>query len=195
MKNETKTRAVAPAPEAPDFQELVNLLAVYSEASSRLAEIETAANAELLQLIDEHKDDYAKLQDACNKAHDALETICRSHPEWFAGARSIKTPYGRVALRSASSLDVKDDEATVKLLQAEHERTKAQRAVDGTSAVFAVDDYIRVVQVPNLEALEKLDDATLGKFMVKRVVADTFKVTPAELDFGKAVKDAAAKQN
>ena len=67
--------------------------------------------------------------------------------------------------------------------------------MDGTSAVFAVDDYIRVVQVPNLEALEKLDDATLGKFMVKRVVADTFKVTPAELDFGKAVKDAAAKQN
>ena len=185
-------RAAATENDSPDFKELVNLLAVFSEASGRLAEIEAGANAELLQLIDEHKGEYAKLQETCNKAQAALETIARSHPEWFATQRSIKTPYGKVSFRSAPSLVVENEEATVKLLRAELERTKAQRHVDAQTPVFAAQDYIRTVELPNLEALEALDDAMLAKFMVKRVVADSFSVSPAKVDFGKAVKDSAA---
>ena len=54
---------------------------------------------------------------------------------------------------------------------------------------------MRVVELPNLEALEKLDDETLKKFMVARVQADSFSVTAATVNFGKAVKEAAVKRN
>ncbi len=138
-----------------------NLLAVLSEASGRLAEIEAAAaNSELLQLIDEHKSDYADSQQAATKAETALESICRSHPEWFVASKSIKTPYGKVAFRTGTSLEVKDDESTVRLL-------RALRPTDSG-------DFIRTVEVPNVEALEALDDAELGRLMVKRVGDTTF---------------------
>jgi len=192
MKKNTSPKprtATAPTPDSPDFKEMVNLLAVFSEATSRLAEIEAAANSELLQLIDEHKAEYAKLQETCNAAQAALETICRSHPEWFGEQRNIKTPYGKVSFRSSPSLQVENDEATVKLLRAEQDRSQAQHNVDGTSPVFKADDFIRTVHLPNLEALEGLDDTMLARFMVKRVVKDSFSVGAAKVDFGKAVKD------
>lgn len=178
------------APEAPDFQEVVNLLAVFSEATSRLAEIEATANAQLLELIDDHKAEYSKLQEACRKAEAALEVICRSHPEWFKSAKTIKTPYGSVSFRTGTSLAVTNDEATVKLLRAEEERTRTQRHLDAQTPVFDAKQFIRMVELPNLEALEKLDDSTLAKFMVKRVSADSFTAKGAKVDFGKAVKEA-----
>ena len=192
-----KTNAPKPRPavtenDSPDFKEMVNLLAVFSQASIRLTEIEADANSELLTLIDEHKKEYAELQEVCNRSQAALETIARSHPEWFAAQRSIKTPYGKVSFRSSPSLVVENEEATVKLLRAEQERTKAQRNVDAQTPVFPAQDFIRTVELPNLEALEAMDDATLAKFMVKRVVKDSFSVSPANVDFGKAVKDNAA---
>lgn len=187
MKPEPKRRTTDKTSDSPDFAEMVKLLAVFSEAASRLAEIEAEANSALLQLIDEHKAEYAKLQEAQKAAETALEAIARTHPEWFSAARSIKTPYGKVSFRTGTSLRVENDEATVKLIYAEEARINAQ----GTP--FIAEDYIRVQEVPNIEALEKLDDALLARFMVKRVSADSFSVTPAKVDFGKAVKEAAAQ--
>jgi len=195
LKTDQNHRQAGEPSESADFNEVVNLLAVFSEATSRLAEIEAAANSALLEIIDEHKTEYATLQEACKKSETALEGLCRSHPEWFTAARSLKTPYGRVGFRSGASLTVRDDEATVKLLRAEYERTLARREADGSTAVFQVEDYVRVVELPNLEALEKLDDETLKKFMVARVQADSFSVTAATVNFGKAVKEAAVKRN
>lgn len=181
--------------ESADFNEVVNLLAIFSEATSRLAEIEAAANSALLEIIDEHKTEYATLQEACKKSETALEGLCRAHPEWFTTVRSLKTPYGRVGFRSGASLVVRDDEATVKLLRAEHERTVARHEADGATGIFPVDNYVRVVELPNLEALEKLDDELLKKFMVARVHADSFSVTAATVNFGKAVKETAVVRN
>lgn len=182
MKPEPNRRTTDHAPESPDFAEVVKLLAVLSEAESRLAQIEAEANSELLELIDEHKAEYARLQEAATKAETALEGICRAHPEWFQVAKSIKTPYGKVAFRTGTSLEVKDDEATVKLIRAILPKDEAAK-------------FVRIVEVPDLEALEKLDDAELSKFMVKRVSADVFSATAAKVDFGKAVKEAATKNN
>jgi len=181
---------VQPA-ESTDFNEVVNLLAVFSEATGRLTELEAGANRALLELIDQHKVEYAALQETCKQTEASLEALCRSHPEWFTAARSLKTPYGRVSFRNGASLSVRDNEATVKLLRAEYERTLARRQADNSTAIFNVADYVRVVELPNLEALEKLDDETLKKFMVTRVHADTFSVSAAAVNFGKVIKDAA----
>jgi hypothetical protein len=192
IKADKSRQPAAQSPESTEFNEVVNLLAVFSEATSRLAELEAGANRDLLELIDQHKDEYATLQETCKKTEAALECLCRSHPEWFTAARSLKTPYGRVSFRSGASLAVRDEEATVKLLRAEYERTLARHEADGATEIFPVADYVRVVELPNLEALEKLDDEALKKFMVTRVHADTFSVTAAAVNFGKAVKEAAA---
>ena len=85
MKNTKTTDAAqslaARRTESPAFNEMVNLLAVFSDASSRLEEIQATANSELLVLIDEHKSEYAKLQEICTRTETTLESICKSHPE------------------------------------------------------------------------------------------------------------------
>src|SRR6185312_3476620 len=116
--------------------------------------------------------EYAQYQQAMTQAETAAEVIARAHPEWFTARKSIKTPYGTAKLTKASRLESSNEEATVKLLRAE-ERANPE---------FKADDFIRKQEVPNLEALERLDDATLGRFMVKRVVEDKFSVSPASVD-------------
>lgn len=179
-----KTAAIVEAatPISPDFADVVNHLALLSETTTRLSEIEAQANAALLELVNEHKAEYAQLQEAALHAETTLETLCRKHPEWFASVRTLKTPYGKVSFRTGTSLEVKDDEATVKLLRAVLGETRAP-------------DFIRSVEVPNLEALEALDDSELARFMVKRVSADKFTASPARVDFGKAISAAVAKNN
>jgi len=164
-----------------DFKEMVNLLSIFSEADIRLKALECVVNEELLETIDEHKPEYAELQEALMKAETAVEVIVRRHPEWFADRKNIKTPFGTPKLHSSSKCVPVNDEATVKLLRAEEK-------VDPT---FKADDYIRKMEVPNLEALEGMDDAKLARFMVKRVKEEKFSIQPAKVDLGKAVKEAA----
>ncbi len=170
--------------KSEDFANVVNLLAVYSDASNRLTELETTANFGLLGIVDEHKAEYAQLQKALTDAESALELICLAHKEWFgADRKSIKTPYGTVKFHSGTKLVVKNEEATVLLIQREAEHNPE----------FKLDDYLRKVETPNLEALERLDDAALRKFRVERVREDKFSVVPAKVDMGKAVKEAAER--
>ena len=50
--------------------------------------------------------------------------------------------------------------------------------------------FLRAKTEVNREALEGLTDEELKPFRIKRVHDQSFKVTPATLDMGKAVKDA-----
>lgn len=162
----------------------MKLLAVLSDATNRLMEIESDANEQFLVIIDDRKAEYAQLQQACIRAETALETICKMHPEWFTRAKSIKTPYGKVMFHSSTVLEITNEEATVRLL----------RAWEKTNPEFNARDYIRSVDSPNIEALESLPDSVLDQFMVKRVKKENFSATPAKVDFGKAVKEAAVEK-
>lgn len=166
--------------DSPDFQNLVNLLAVYSEASNRLAELQADVNRQTLELIDEHKPEYAALQETLAKSEAALETISREHPAWFGKSKSVRTPYGVVKFHASTKLEVPNEEATLLLIEREMERDPEFPR-----------DAIRVSQALNLEAIERLDDATLKRLRVARVPNDNFSVKPATIDLGKAVKDAA----
>lgn len=166
-------------PESPDFAAVVDLMAVGSEASARLAEIKAEIDAAYLELVDEFKAEYAKLQSKLAQAEAAMEVYCAQNPAWFKTAKSIKTPYGKVAWRSGTSLVVRDEEATLRLIKALH----------GEDAGA----FIHQKESPNLEALEKLDDDALKQVLVRRVSSDVFKFTPAEVDMGKAAKEQAEK--
>lgn len=168
-KTQTNTEAQSPA-----FSALVDLMAVASEAASRLSEIQAEIDQAYLDLVDEYRSEYAVLQSAASAAEGAAEQHCRAHPEWFARVKTLTTPYGKVALRSVASLEVKNEEATARLIR----------------AVFPdrAEELLRVREEPNLEALETLPDEDLRRVMVRRVAGESFKFTPAKIDMGKAPK-------
>lgn len=164
-------------PATPEFQNAIDLLAVLTEASNRLALIEAAADQEFIEIVDEFKKEFAQAQEAATKATSALETICRSHPEWFQTARTIKTPYGKVSFHRATRLEIPDEEATCRLLVAILGETDAA-------------SFIRHHQEADKEALALLPPETLARVMVREVVEDHFTAAPAKMEFGKAVQTA-----
>jgi uncharacterized caspase-like protein len=166
------------AASASDYQEAIRLLAVLTEAQNQIDAIEAEANAALLEAIDDHKKDYAKLQDTISKTQAAIETIARLHPEWFSDGKTVKTPYGSFALKkNPPKLNVKNEELTLVLIE------QANRA-----------DLLRETKALDLEALSKLTDDELAKFRITRTSDDRFEAKPAKLDMGKAVKAAEKKE-
>ena len=160
-----------------EYKNLVDLLAVYSEANTRMLALQSQMQDQYLELIDGGKAEYAELQAKLAETEAALETLALTHPEWFPeGRKSIKTPYGAVKLTTATSLEVRNEEATIILI----ERDPALAA-----------KCLRQKTELNREALEQLTDQELKALRVVRVQSQSFKVEPAKLDMGKAVKEAA----
>jgi len=157
------------------YGNLVNLLAIYSETHNNMTALQASVQGDYMELIDAHKPEYAKLQALLGETEASLEILAKEHPEWFPEDRkSIKTPYGTVKLTTATSLVVANEEATILLIQ---------HAGMG-------EKFLRQKTEINREALETLTDEELKPLRVKRVKDQSFSVTPAKLDMGKAVKDA-----
>lgn len=162
-----------------DYQNLIDLLAVLTEATNRIAAIQIQANDEFLECIDEHKPEFAALQSKITEAEAALELIARRHPEWFKDGKTVKCPYGSVSLKSnPPKLEVGHEEWTIDLIEKAGDDAKAK--------------FLRQRTELNLEALSELSDDDLAKFRIKRVQGDRFEAKPAKIDMGKAVKESEA---
>jgi hypothetical protein len=96
-------------------------------------------------------------------------------PSGSPPSRPSSPPYGTVGFRTATKLDVPNEELTIALLE---------RYTDA-------DIYLRSRKFLNLEALETLSDSKLLDLKIQRITADKLTVTPAKIDLGKAVKKAA----
>ena len=161
----------------PDsYKNLVDLLSVYAEATGRLAEMEGELNEELLNLVDGRRKDYAQLQSTISEAEQSIEALAIMNPQWFAKAKSVKTPYGSVGFRKTSKLVVKNEELTIVLIEQRGEEDKAA--------------YLRTKQELNLEALEALDPAELKALRITRETTESCTVKAAKIDLGKAVAKA-----
>jgi hypothetical protein len=179
MQPPVNRRTTEHVPESPAFAEVVQLMALGSEADARLKAMGAEIDQAYLDLVDEHRAEYAKLQAALAQAEAAMELYCQQNPGWFKLQKSIKTPYGKVAFRAGTSLVVKDKEATVRLIEALFGR--------------AAERMLHQEKSPNLEVLESWADEDLKRIMVERVRADVFRFTPAAVDMGKATKEQAEK--
>ena len=164
-----------------DYKNLVDLLAVFAEATARMALLTGDIQGEYINIVDERRDEYAKLQSTLTESETAIVAIVSAHPEWFIGVKSIKTPYGTVGFRKSTSLDVPNEEASIILIE--------QKCSEEDIA-----KYLRKETTLNLEALETLTDAELRQFRIKRASEDNCTVKPLKLDLGKAVKEAAEKE-
>ena len=166
--------------QATDYDNLVDLLAVLTEANNQMAVLQAEANDAMLQIVDEHKKDYAKLQQIKADTEAALEIIARKHPEWFAKKKSLTTPFGAVSLKTnPPKLEVKNEELSIVLLEQEAERNPE----------FKVAGFIEVKKVLRLDVLAGEEDAFLKKFRIHRTQEDTFSAKPATLKLGEAVKE------
>jgi|SRR5581483_3189614 hypothetical protein len=184
MSKQAKDNTATAADQASaDYKNMVDLLAVYSEATNRLEELQTQANRDFMECIDEHKPEYAMLQEKLNQAEAALEKLGLKHPEWFGKKKSIKTPYGAVKFHKATKLVVPNEEATLLLIEREGEKDEEFMAT-----------YTRKVVSLDLEALAKLDDEELARFRIKRVTEEKFSVEAASVDMGKAIEVQAKKE-
>lgn len=165
-----------------DFNRLVDLLSVYSEAGNRLAQLQAAVNEAAMEIVSGHKKLYAGLQQVITETEAESEVIARRHPDWFAARRTLKTPYGEVALKAnPPRLITGNEELSIVLIEAEGARNRS----------FKASDYLRQRTELNLETLANLSDDDLARFRIKRVQGDTFSIKAASLDLGKAVKGTA----
>ena len=155
-----------------DYTNLVDLMAIHSEATARLGELESDLQQAWLDLVDARRPDYTRLQQAHATSAEAVEMLATIHPEWFEKTKTLKTPYGTVAFRSTSKLEVKNEEATILLI----ERLGDEGAI-----------FLRQTTGLNLDALAMLSDSELKEFRIRRVMAESCKVSPAKIDLGKAV--------
>lgn len=163
-------------PEGKDYQNFVDLMAVHAEASTRLAALQATADQVMLDILDDHREEYTKLQSTIVETEASLEVILRRNQDtWLGEKKSIKCPYGTASFRASSKLIIDNAELSVALVE---------RMEDGEL-------YLNREVTLDLEALEALDDATLATLKIRRSKSENFSVKPAKIDLGKAGKAAA----
>ena len=169
MKKEIKETISA------EYREMLDLLIVYCAASAQAEAIQAKTNHSALDLKSAMAEDYGDCQTAMADAKAALEVIARSHPEWFGDKAALKTPFGTLQFRAGTNLQIANEEMTLALIE--------QAAALDPSLALAV----KTTKSINLEVLEKLEDAELSRFRVKRVESRSFSVKPAKVELGKVV--------
>jgi hypothetical protein len=171
-------------PDAQSYKNLVDLMALHAEGVNRLAELENEFLQEYLAMVDTRRKEYADLQQKIADSQEGIELAATLNPQWFEKSKTLKTPYGTVAFRKTTKLNVKNEEVSIVLIEQFTELL-------GDKEKEVAESYIRTNKELDLEALEKLSDAELKKFRITRETTESCTVKAAKIDLGKAVKKAA----
>lgn len=169
-----KNKELIPATE--DFTDLLDAVAIYAEATNRLATIQAEIDQIVIDAIDARRKDFADFQSAQAAAEQAIEILAtRNRDTWFTQKKTLQTPYGAVSFRSATSLEIPNEELTIALVERDPDS----------------DLYLRRETSLNKEALDTLDDIALASLRIQRVTTEKCSIKPAKVDIGKAAKAAA----
>lgn len=172
------------AGQSQDFARLVELQQEHTRSSTELERIETEMTKDSQAGAAKHTAEYVCHQERKAAVETEIKALFARNPQWLdAGEKTVKTPFGSVSSRTATSLEIPDEDATVALLE-----LRAARDKDFDASLF-----IRTRKVPNVEALESLTDAELSKLGVTRTTTERVTVKPAKVDATKVVKAAKKK--
>jgi len=149
----------------------LQILSSWDEVDQRLrrmGEIDIATErieGEMTLRINEiraHYEEEAEILKAERQAlEDAINAFADDHKEEFAKTRSKDLTFGFVAYRIVKKIVIRSNEACVAALRA-----------------LKLDQYIRIVEEPNKEAMADLDDNQLAKVGAKRKIDDKFRIEP-----------------
>ena len=92
---------------------------------------------------------------------EAITSFSEMHKDEFTKTRSKDLTFGLVAYRVVRKIMIRSNEACVAALRA-----------------LKLDQYIRVTEEPNKEAMADLEDNQLAKVGAKRKVEDKFRIEP-----------------
>jgi uncharacterized protein YydD (DUF2326 family) len=162
-----------------EYQKLIENLGRYTRLANQLDEVEARFQLAITELISEcYQEDFQALQAELTEVESAIEVLAIRHPEWFLKTKTLKTPFGTVASRSTTKLEVKNEDATIALIEL--------RGEDGKP-------FLRERKYISIESLEALDDFELTRLGVRRVTSDKITISPAKVDLGKALKKSEPK--
>jgi len=170
---------------AADYKNLVDLIAIYKEGRHRLAVLETELDADYTQLVENVRAEYAELQASIAAAEESIRTLVKAHPEWFADAKTVKTPDGAVQSRTTTHHEAPDEVSAIARIKAAQ-----ARAIKAGNEVLATQlgALVRVEETLNLDAAGELSVEDLARFGIVRIVDESVTVKEAKLDLGKAVR-------
>lgn len=184
MGNNAKLHNEGSGDESKDFEFLVSMLADYSDASHRLEGLENTINRQVLEVVQQHKQEYAHLQTLLIDVEETIKNVIRVNPAWFGKGRTIKTPVGTVSVKKTSKLEASNEELSIELLRHEAEK----------DSEFPFNKYVRTREELNKESLEPEDDVFLKKFRIHRIEGESVTIKPAKVDTSKVTKEAVAKE-
>lgn len=162
---------------AADFGRFVQLQELFFDSETKLAALQVDADKTLAGVLEAMKRDYVDSKTVRDQAEAELKALALKHPEWKTG-ETIKTPFGSVEFRHTDKLVVANPERTLGLL-------------DKVVTVGASGLRRTLVEL-DLEAMERVDAATLELLGATWETTESIKVKPAKIDMGKAAAPATA---
>jgi hypothetical protein len=167
------------------YNQLLNLLATYSDAKARLTALESETNRTFLDIIDASKPTYTDLQTTLAGTEVSLRDLAAKHPEWFADSKTLKTPFGQLHSHRSTSHEAPDTTAAIARIKAAQ-----ARAIKSGDEVLAtrLGALIRTEDTLNFDALGDLDTPQLTRFGITRRTEESLTIKEAKVTLGSAIK-------
>jgi len=116
-----------------------------------------------------------------------VKELIALHPEWFAEAKTVKTPFGQVHSQRTTSHEAPDAVSAIARIKAAQAR--ALKAGDDVKAT-QLGALIRIEESLNFDALGEIDGDLLARFGIVRRIEESLTIKEAKVALGQAVKAA-----
>ena len=131
------------------------------EIQIALEKIEGDMTLRINDIRQDYKESIGIFESERRDLEEAITSFSEMHKDEFTKARSKDLTFGLVAYRVVRKIMIRSNEACVAALRA-----------------LKLDQYIRVTEEPNKEAMADLEDNQLAKVGAKRKVEDKFRIEP-----------------
>lgn len=148
-----------------DYESVDKALKRLCELEVKITHIEGEVTLACNKIKEEYKPQVESLNNEANFIRAEIESFCESHKADFADKRSKELVFGIIGYRLSKSVNVPRVKSKVESLIA---------AIKS----FGLRDCLIYEEKPNKEALSELDEGSLVKLGLKRVVKDNFRIEP-----------------
>ncbi|WP_334086995.1 host-nuclease inhibitor Gam family protein [Helicobacter typhlonius] len=148
-----------------DYESVDKALKRLCELEVKITHIEGEVTLACNKIKEEYKPQVESLNNEANFIRAEIESFCESHKADFADKRSKELVFGIIGYRLSKSVSLPRVKAKVESLIA---------AIKS----FGLRDCLIYEEKPNKEAIAELDEGSLVKLGLKRVVKDNFRIEP-----------------
>lgn len=148
-----------------DFTDIDSDLKRLCELEVAMANIDGEITLQINAIKEQYKMQIEALQNEANFIRQEIENYCESNKHEFANKRSKELVFGTIGYRVSKSVSLPRNKDKMQSLLASIKK-------------FGLQECIVYEEKPNKEALVELDDTSLVKLGLKRIVKDNFRIEP-----------------